>query len=89
MGTPSPRSTVFPCNLDPWPVGYRSLADSMKPIEPILDRIMTPHNPGQTTNPTTSHIMSIPNPPGSSAPGEQHSTPISSTPSSVRGQPLA
>ena len=69
LGTPPPRSVVFPRNLDPWPVGYRSLADSMKPIEPILDRNVTPHNPGQTTNPTTSHIMYVPNPPGSSAPG--------------------
>ena len=69
--------------------GYRSLADSMKPIEPTLDHNVTPHNLGQTTNPTTSHIMSFPNPPGSSTPREQHSILVSSIPSSVRGQPLA
>ena len=80
MGTPPPRSAVVP-------VGYRSLVDSMRPIEPILDRTVTPHNPGQTTNPTTSHIMSVQNPPGSSAPGAQHSIPILSLHSSVGGQP--
>ena len=70
-------------------MGYHSLADSMRPIEPILDRNVTPHNLGQTNNPTTSHIMSIPNPPRSSTPGEQHSILVSSIPSSVRGQPPA
>ena len=89
MGTPPPRSTVFPHNTDPWPAGYHSLTDSMKPIEPILDHDVTPHNLGQTTNPTTSHIMYVPNPPGSSVLGEQHSIPISSIPSSVEGQPPA
>ena len=80
LGTPPPRSAVFP-------VGYCSLVDSMRPIEPILDRTATPHNSGQTTNPTTSHIMSVPNPPKSSTPGAQHSIPVSSIPSSARGQP--
>ena len=27
------------------PVGYRSLTDSMRPIEPIIDHAVTPHNP--------------------------------------------
>ena len=80
MGTPPLRFAVVP-------VGYRSLADSMIPIEPILDRTMTPHNPGQTTNSTTSQIMSAPNPPGTSAPGAQHSIPVSSLPSSAGGEP--
>ena len=70
-------------------MGHRSLSDSMKPIEPILDRAMTPHNPGQTTNPTTSHIMYVPNPLRSSAHGEQHSIHVSSTPSSAGEQPPA
>ena len=89
MATPPPGSTVFPCNVDPWPTGYRSLADSMKPIEPILDHVVTPYNPSQTTKPTTSHVTSIPNPPRSSAPREQHSIPVSSVPSSAKGQPPA
>ena len=87
MGTPPPRLVVFPRNTDPWPFGYRSLVDYMKPIEPILDHTMTPHNPGQTTNPTTSHITHVPNPPGSYAPGEQHPIPVSSIPSSAGGKP--
>ena len=89
LGTPPPRSAVFPRNIDPWPVGYNSLADSMKPIEPILDRAVTLHKPSQTTNPTTSHIMSVPNPLEYSTRGEQHSIHVSSTPSIVGGQPLA
>ena len=70
--TPS-RSTSIP-------MGYRSLADSMRPIEPILDRAVTPHNPGQITTPITSHVMSTPNPPKSSALGAQPSIPVSSVP---------
>ena len=60
----------------------------MRPIEPILDHTVTPHKLGQTTNPTTSHIMSIPNPPRSFAPGAQHSIPILSLPYSAVGKPL-
>ena len=56
LGTPPPRSVVFPRNTEPWPAGYRSLVDSMKPIEPILGHAVTPHNLGQTTNPTTSQV---------------------------------
>ena len=79
LGTPPSRSTTVP-------VGYHSLAYSMRPIEPIIDRTVTPHKPGQNTNPTTSHIMFIPNPPRSSAPRAQPSIPVSSLPSSVGGQ---
>ena len=81
LGTPPPRSTNFP-------MGYRSLADSMRPIEPIPHCTVTPHNPGQTANTTTSHIMSIPNPPKSFAYGAQHSILVSSIPSSAGGKPL-
>ena len=80
LGTPLSRSAAVP-------VGYRSLADSMRPIESILDCIVTPHKLGQTSNPTASHIMSVPNPHGSSAFGVQHSIPISSSPSSAGGKP--
>ena len=51
--TPSRSTSVL--------VGYRSLADSMRPIELIIDRPITPHNPGQNTTPTTSHVMFVPN----------------------------
>ena len=70
-------------------MGYHSITDSMRPIELILDFTVTPHNLGQTSNTTASHIMSIPNPPESSAPRAQHSIPVSSLPSSARGKPPA
>ena len=70
-------------------MGYRSLANSMRPVEPILDQTVTPHNLGQTSNPTASHIMFVPNPPRSSARGAQHSIPVSSLPSSAGGKPPA
>ena len=69
------------------PMGYRSLANSMRPIEPIIDRPITPHNPGQNTTSTTSHIMFVPNLPRDFAPGALPSIPISLIPSSARGKP--
>ena len=82
LGTPPPRSAVVP-------VGYRSLVDSMRPIEPIIDHPIIPHNPCQNTNPTTSHVMSIPNIPWSFSPRSQHSIPVSSLPSGAEGKPPA
>ena len=82
LGTPPSRSTAIP-------MGYRSLADSMRPIESIIDRTVTPHNLGQTTKHTTSYVMSVPNPPRSCAPGTQPSIPVSSLPSSAEGKPSA
>ena len=82
MGTPPSRSAAVP-------VGYRSLVNSMRPIELITDRPITPQKPGQNTSSTTSHIMSVPNPPGSFAPRAQPSILVSSIPSSVGGKPLA
>ena len=58
----------------------------MRPIEPIINRPLTPHNPGQDT---TSQVMYVPNLPRSSAPEIQSSIPIFSIPSSAGGQPLA
>ena len=71
------------------PMGYHSLADSMTPIEPIIDFPITTNNPGQITTPITSHVISIPNPPRYSTPSSQPSIPVSSIPSSTREQPLA
>ena len=82
LGPTLPRSTSVPR-------GYRSLAESMRPIEPIVDRPLTPHNPSQDTTPTTSHVMSIPNLPRSFVPEIQPSILVLSTPSSAWGQPLA
>ena len=68
-------------------MGYRSLADSMRPIEPIIDHAVMPNNPGKISTPITSHVIFVPNLPRSSTPGAQPSIPISSVPSSARGQP--
>ena len=80
LGPTLPRSTSLPS-------GYRSLAESMRPIEPIIDHQLTPCNPGQDTTPTTSHVISIPNFPRSSVLEIQSSIPISSTHSSAGGKP--
>ena len=74
LGTPPSHSASVP-------VGYRSLVDSMRPIELIIYHTVTPHNPGQTTNPTTSHVIFVPNLPKSSVPRTRPSIPISSLPS--------
>ena len=52
----------------------------MRPIEPIIDHAIT--------TPITSHVMSVPNPPRSSAPGAQPSILVSSVPSNAWGKPL-
>ena len=69
------------------PMRYRSLADSMRPIELIIDRPIKPHNLGQNTTSTSSHVMFVPNPPRSSTPGAQPSILILSLPSSAEGKP--
>ena len=61
----------------------------MRPIELIIDHVVTPHNLGQITTPITSHVMSVPNPPRSSALGAQPSIPISLVPSNAGGKPPA
>ena len=55
---------------------------------PIIDRTVTPY-PGQNTNPTTSHITFVPNPPRYSTPGAQPSIIFSPSPSSAEGKPSA
>ena len=61
-------------------MGYCSPADSMRPIEPIIDRPLTTHNPGQISTPLTSHVMSIPNPLRCFASRAQPSIHVSSVP---------
>ena len=94
LGPKLPRSTSIPR-------GYCSLIESMRPIELIIDHPLTPYNPVQDTTPITSHVMSIPNLPRSSAPEIQSSILVSSTPeiqpsipvwlvpSNAGGKPLA
>ena len=47
LGSSPVRSTFLP-------MGYRSLVNSMRPIEPIIDRPLTTHSPGQISTPITS-----------------------------------
>ena len=68
-------------------MGYRSLADSMRPIEPIIDNTLTTHNPGQISTPLTSYVMYDPNPPRYFSSGAQSSIPVSLVPLNVVGQP--
>ena len=82
LGPSLPRSTFVPG-------GYHSLTESMRPIEPIIDRPLTPRNPVQISTPLTSYVMSVPNPPRSFASGAQPSIPVSSVPLNARGKPPA
>ena len=87
--TPIPHketmSSLLPRNTDPWPDGYHSLADSMKPI----DLVETSQHPGQTFEPTVANVRSVSSPPRSSRAGGKPSTPIVSVPYSVGGKPSA
>ena len=80
-----PMSNILPHNTDPWPAGYHSLADSMKPIDPVE----TSHHPGQTSDPTVANVRFVSSPPRSSRPGGKRSTPVVSVPYSVGGKPPA
>ena len=68
-------------------MGYHSLADSMRPIEPIIDHPLTTHSPVQISTPLTSYVMSVPNPPRYFASGAQPSIPVSLVPSNAGGEP--
>ena len=80
-----PMLALLPHNRNPWPDGYRSLDDSMKPIDPVE----TPPHLGQTFNPTVANVCSVSSPPGSSRAGVKPSNPFVSVPYSVGGKPLA
>ena len=82
-------STLLPHLSDPWTFGYRSLSMSLDPIDDLLDRGVTPHNTGQTSNPTPtiSHPRSVSSPPIPSMAGGKPSVPVASIPSNVGGKP--
>ena len=50
-----PMSALLPRNTDPWPNGYRSLADSMKHI----DLVETSKHPRQTSDPTVANVSYV------------------------------
>ena len=61
----------------------------MRPIEPIIDFPLTPHNPIQISTPLTSYVMYVPNPPRYFASGAQPSNFVSSVPLNAGGKPPA
>ena len=67
-------------------MGYRSLADSMRPIEPIIDHPLTTHSPGQISTPLTSYVISIPSPPSTFTSRAQPSILVLSVPLNAREQ---
>ena len=75
--------TLLTHNTEPCLDIYHSLADSMKPIDPIG----TPPCPGQTSDPTVANVWSIPSPPRSYRARGKPSTPVVSVPYSARGKP--
>ena len=74
-------SALLPCNTDPWPDEYCSLADSMKPIDPVE----TSKHPGQTSDPTIANVRSVSSPSRSSRAGGKPSTPVVSVPYGAGG----
>ena len=78
-----PMSALLPHNRDPWTARYCSLANSMKPINPVE----TSKQPGQTSDPTVANVRYVSSPPRSSRARGKPSTPIISVPYSVGGKP--
>ena len=74
---------LLPRNTDPWLAGYRSLTDSMKPI----NHVDTSHHPGQTSDPMVANVRFVSSPPRSSRDGGQLSTSVVLVPYNARGKP--
>ena len=80
-----PMSAFLPRNTNPWPERYRSLADSMKPIDPVE----TSKRLGQTFDPPIANVRSISSPPRYFRDGGKPSTLVVSVPYSAKGKPPA
>ena len=80
-------SALLPHLLDPWSYGYHSLVKTLAPIDGILVRGVTPHNLGQTYNPTVSNPRSVSSPPIPSVAGGQSSVQVESASSNNGGKP--
>ena len=77
-------SARLPRLSDPWPDGYRSLAQIVGPI----DEIPFQSNPGQNDNPTVSHPGSITRPPLPVLVGGESTNQLMSANYNSRGEPL-
>ena len=60
-----PMSALLPRNIDPWLAEYRSLSDSLKPINPVD----TSHHPCQTFDPMVANVRFVSSPARSSRDG--------------------
>ena len=91
MATPiphkEPMSALLPHLSDPRPSRYRSLTKTLDPIDDVPPRGMSPHNPGQTSNPIVSNPRFVCSPPIASIAGGQSSAQMVSVHSNTGGQP--
>ena len=81
-----PMSTLFPHLSDPRPSEYRTLADTLGPIEEVSFSGVISHNPGQTSNPTVVNQRSTSSPPIPFAAGGQSSAKMVSIHSNIGGE---
>ena len=56
-------SALLPCLLDPCPSEYRTLDDTLGPIEEVPFSGVISHNLGQASNPTIVNQRSMSSPP--------------------------
>ena len=80
-------STLLPRLLDPWPSRYRTLVETLAPIDDLPVHSVTPHNPSQTSNPTISNPRSFSSPPIPSIAGGKSLAQMVSVHSNTRGKP--
>ena len=82
-----PMSTLLPCLLDPCPSGYHTLVEILSPIDDIPPHGVTPHKPGQTSNPIVSNPRFVSFPPKPSVARGQSSKQMVSVHCNVGGNP--
>ena len=75
----------------PSPISYKEPVsdETLAPIEDVLNRSVTSHNPGQTSNPTVLNPRYVSSPPITSVVGGQSSAQMVSVHSNAGGQPPA
>ena len=87
MATPlphkEPMSTLLPCLSNPWPSGYSPLVDE------VPSRGMSPHDPGQTSNPIVLNPSCVDSPPIPSIAWGKSSSQMVSIHSNAGGKPPA
>ena len=84
-----PMSAILPRLLEPWPSRYRTLAETMAPIEDVPAHSVASHNPAPTYNPTVSNSRFVSSPPIPSIAGGESSTQMVSIHSNACEKPPA